>query len=122
MNKDQIIPVPDPVVPVAAPESVPTASGEGFVDLTHKIPVVPPGLSHVMQPVRPPAHSLDGTEGVETPAKIGDGSSVVIDFPGGFSSEEQIAKARKIRNVKDWKWPAAWVFGRQRDRLEEIAA
>lgn len=114
MYEDKIIPVPNPVDPVAAPESAPIVSGENFVDPTHKIPIIPPALSGVMQAIKPPVHFLDGTEGVETPGKIGDGSSVVIDFPDGFSSEEQIEKALSRRSVKEWQRPAAGVYDRQK--------
>lgn len=120
MNEDQIIPVPDPVVPVAAAESASTASsGEGFVDLTHKIPVIPPDLSNVLQPVRPPIHALEDTGGTETPAKLGDGSSVDLSPPDGFSTKEDALGAVGGK-ANDWRANAGKVFERQFTRIRAL--
>lgn len=122
MNEDQTLSVQDPaVIAPKAPEQVPPAQiaeANDFIQATHQVPAIAEELSGFVKPVGQPEHSLEGTDALQTPAKLAsvDGSSVVIPFPDGFSSEADIQRAIKGKaNVGERNAGQVWI--RQRDRV-----
>ena len=121
MNEDQnLIPnVPNAAVPSEAEKlaRAEIAQADDFAQATHQLPAISDELSGFIKPVVPPAHSLEGTGGIETPVKRASvsGEAVVLDYPGGFSSEDQIRKGMSA-NPKEWLFGASHVWRRQVDR------
>lgn len=121
MNEDQILSAQDPaVVKPKAPEQsqfAQVAEANDFIQATHQVPAIAEELSHFVKPVGQPEHSLEGTDAVQTPAKLAsvDGSSVVIPFPEGFNSEADIQRAIKGKaTIGERNAGQVWI--RQRDR------
>ncbi len=121
MNEDQNL---IPKIPVAAAPSeaeklarTEIAQADDFAQATHQLPAISEELSGFVEKVTPPEHSLEGTEGIETPVKRAsvDGSPVVIPFPGGFTTKEQVNDALGDK-PNNWRRGASHVWRRQEDR------
>lgn len=122
MNEDpNFIPkIPVVVAPFEAEKlsKAEIAQADDFVQATHQLPAISDELSGFVEKVDLPEHSLEGTGVVETPVKRAsvDGKAVVLDFPGGFSSEAQIKEGIST-NPKEWRFGASHVYQRQRDKI-----